>query len=171
VLSEPRILAYRSSMPVPAGEAARIAAELARSRGDLRWVRLAKATPALAAPVSHGGPPQILEGEIRFAPGTEEASAPSQADVLWLLCQLARFARDLRTEFEVELAGLRGRVSTGGLDAGARSLLAAAPALPAKRRLDPQADDAAGRAPPAVELRQRLRPVGPRVRKGFAHAG
>lgn len=170
MLNDPGVLAVRSSAKVCSADAARLAAELLRPRPERCWVKPARVR---AAPES---PPAFVETGIRLAQGP---GPHSQADVLWALCQLARFARELHVEFAVELDGLRGRVSTGGLDAGARALLAATQARPERRlsswparspdRAQPAdasgrvAGGETGRAPRPEERR--------RPQKLFAHAG
>lgn len=115
-------LSYRSERPLPAPLARAIAAEVMRPRGDRCWARAATVHPCAADAAGAGQ--LCLAGEIGAAPGEEVAMGPSQEDVLWVLCQLARFARDLRLDFELRLGDLRGRVGTFGLDGGALEMLA-----------------------------------------------
>jgi hypothetical protein len=75
--------------------------------------------------------PRFLFGEVWVGP----QACAVYADVLWLLCQLARFARDERIEFEIQLGAAGGCVSTGGLDAGAQRILLQAQGKTSQRPL------------------------------------
>ncbi len=109
------VLAYRSSAPVDGRRAARLGDAILRPPERRDW----------AAPppreLSAGGPlrPRFLSGELFL----DRRASQSYGDVLWLVAQLARFARDEQIEFEVQLGALNGRVSTGGLDRAALQIL------------------------------------------------
>jgi hypothetical protein len=108
--SDPEILAYRSSSPVPGDVAARIAHDVIGAE--------APRPPSRAfAPA-----PRFLFGEIL----SDQTGGPAYPDVLRVLCRLGRLARDHRIEFELQLGTVLGRVSIGGLDEGARAILARA---------------------------------------------
>lgn len=158
---EPPPLSFRSETPLPDPLARAIAAEVLRPSANRCWARAAK------APTDEGGPSMGRgRAPLRIAQGTvagdDPAAGPSQEDVLWVLCQLARFARDLRLDFEVRMGELRGRVGTFGLDAGALELLA-------------RSHRAAGRAAPHLRLAGGAAPgraaqVRPRHRAGAGAA-
>lgn len=117
-------LSYRSEQTLPASLSRAIAAEVMRPRGDRCWARAATLPSCETNPLPAACGGQLCPaGEVGAAPGEDAAEGPAQEDVLWVLCQLARFARDLRLDFEVRLGGLRGRVGTFGLDAGALEML------------------------------------------------
>jgi hypothetical protein len=116
MLCEPEVLAYRSKAPVDGRVAARLAETILRPAGSRTWVSLPPSRPRTG-----GGSmlPRFLFGEVWVDP----QACAVYADVLWLLCQLARCARDERIEFEIQLGAAKGCVSTGGLDAGAQRIL------------------------------------------------
>jgi hypothetical protein len=112
-MTELKIFSYRSTGTVPEDVAAALAAEVLRPRPDRCW---ASASPRIAA--------EIGSREPTCCAGSLGAAAAAPEDLLWVLCQLARCARDYRVDFEVRLGELRGRVGTFGLDEGAREMLA-----------------------------------------------
>jgi hypothetical protein len=113
MLCEPEILAYRSSAPVDGRLAGRLAETVLRPAERRDWA----SPPPGRACASGAALPRFLFGEVWLD------SRSVHADVLWLICQLARFARDEHLEFEIQLGAIKGRVSTGGLDAGAQEIL------------------------------------------------
>ncbi len=115
MLSDAEVLAYRSKAPVDGRVAARLAHELLRPAEGRSW---ASAPPRGSAP-DRSLLPRFLFGEVWI----DRRASAVYGDVLWLLCQLGRFARDEHLEFEIQLGASTGRVSTGGLDAGARQIL------------------------------------------------
>lgn len=154
---ESSTLSFRSERPLPAPLARGIAAEVMRPRGDRCWARAATVHPCAADAVANACAGQLcLTGEIGAAPGEDVAMGPAQEDVLWVLCQLARFARDLRLDFELRLGDLRGRVGTFGLDGGALEMLARSRRCPGRvaPHLRPVGGAAAGPSPSA-RLRRR----------------
>ncbi|GAC1347178.1 MAG: hypothetical protein NVSMB23_26040 [Myxococcales bacterium] len=166
-MSDPRILAVRSLSTLPAGAAEAISSQLLQPRGARCWAGAAAAGPRVV-----GGSPRALAAAIPLAPRPADGGAAAQADVLWVLCQLARAARDLRAEFAVELGATRGTVSTGGLDEGARALLAAARSIasrPAVARLAPPVEPGIGREEDRAGLAAAQGRA--RTRRAVAHAG
>lgn len=133
-MTEPKILSYRSTGPVPEDVAAALAAEVVRPRRERCWAR---ATEGSAQVCSPGASRRCAAGVGSGIPGCCEgslaAAAAAHEDLLWVLCQLGRCARDHRVDFEVRFGELRGRVGTFGLDAGAREILARSQLGPAPR--------------------------------------
>jgi hypothetical protein len=125
-MTEPQILSYRSTGPVPEEVAAALAAEVLRPRGDRCWARATEGSARVCASpgASRRCAAEIGSGEPGCCEGSLCAAAAAHEDLLWVLCQLARCARDHRVDFEVRFGELRGRVGTFGLDEGAREMLA-----------------------------------------------
>jgi hypothetical protein len=134
-MTEPKILSYRSTGPVPEDVAAALAAEVVRPRRERCWARATEGSAQVCAPP--GASRRCAAGVGSGIPGCCEgslaAAAAAHEDLLWVLCQLARCARDHRVDFEVRFGELRGRVGTFGLDAGAREMLARSQPVPAPR--------------------------------------
>ncbi|HXN81136.1 MAG TPA: hypothetical protein VN883_01590 [Myxococcales bacterium] len=125
-MTEPEMLLYRSTGPVPEDVAAALAAEVLRPRGDRCWAPATGGSAQVCASpgASRRFAAEVGSGEPGCCEGSLAAVAAAQEDLLWVLCQLARCARDYRVDFEVRLGDLRGRVGTFGLDEGARAMLA-----------------------------------------------
>lgn len=111
---DPEVLAYRSSAPLDGSVAARLAAALSQPTGRRDWVQ----KRADRGPVRTGAA-RFLFGEAWL----DRSGPDAYADILWMLAQLGRVARDEHVEFEVQLGKVEGRVSTGGLDQGAQRIL------------------------------------------------
>lgn len=124
MLCDPEVLAYRSTAPVDGRVAARLAEAILRPAESREWAARPPSRPQALGSLL----PRFLFGEVWIGPRV-------YADVLWLLCQLARFARDERIEFEIQIGAAMGRVSTGGLDAGAQRILLQAQGETSQRSL------------------------------------
>jgi hypothetical protein len=115
MMCDPEVLAYRSCAPVDGCAAARFAEALLRPVVDRDWgPRLPRKVGAERAEMQ-----RYLFGEI----WVDRRDSSLYGEVLWLLAQLGRLARDHHLEFEIRLGEMQGRVSTGGLDAGALQIL------------------------------------------------
>jgi hypothetical protein len=147
-MTELKIFSYRSTGPVPKDVAAALAAEVLRPRPDRCW---GSAAPRIAA--------EIGSREPGCCAGSLGAAAAAHEDLLWVLCQLARCARDHHVDFEVRLGELRGRVGTFGLDEGAREMLARS--QPCRAHRGRRSRPGRARTPPSSRGRPRLRPSYP----------
>lgn len=116
---DPEVVSYRSTAPVDGQVAARLAESILRPPELRDWAPVLSRCRTRASKL-----PRFLFGEVWIDP----QACAAYHDVLWLVCQLARFARDEHIEFEIQLGAMTGRVSTGGLDSGGQQILSCAQA-------------------------------------------
>ena len=127
ILCDPEVFAYCSSAPVDGRAAARLAEAIRCPVGKRDWASPPPCQPQARESV----PPRYLFGEVWI----DRRASAAYGDVLWLIGQLARIARDEHLEFEVQLGAMKGRVSTGGVDAGAQQILFQAQGVPGGKTL------------------------------------
>jgi hypothetical protein len=115
MLCDTDVFAYCSSAPVDARVAARLVEAIRCPVAKRDWA----APPPCQLQASESAPSRFLFGEVWI----DRRASAAYSDVLWLIGQLARIARDEHLEFEVQIGAMKGRVSTGGVDAGAQQIL------------------------------------------------